>query len=118
MAGTETRKATRSTTIRLTPADHAVLAAAAEASGVGPSTFARLATIEAAGGLRPEIRRKPDAVRQDLARVLGELGRIGSNVNQVARVANATGEVASIVAVHGLREQLEELTRAVLELGR
>lgn len=114
--GTETRRTTQSTTIRLTPDDHAVLAAAAEAAGVGPSTFARIATLDAAGGRRPEIRKRPDPVRRDLAQVLGALGRIGNNVNQVARVANATGDVSSILAVHGLRDQLAELTQAVLEL--
>jgi len=118
MAGTEKRQKTTTTTLRLTPAERAVVVAAAEASGLGPSSFARLATLQAAGGPAPNIRRKPDALRQDLARILGELGRIGSNVNQVARVANSTGDIASMVAVDSLRSQLNELTQAILDLRR
>lgn len=114
--GTETRIKTTTTTLRLTPEERAAVIAAADAAGLGPSSFARLATLQAAGGPDPDIRRKPSGLRQDIARVLGELGRIGNNVNQVARVANATGDVASIVAVDSVRDQLQELTRAVLEL--
>lgn len=114
--GSETRKTTELVTIRVTPEDHARIVEAGAAQGLGPSSFARVAVCKAVGLPSPNVRRKPDPVKQDLARLLGELGRIGNNVNQVARVANATGEVASIVAVHGLRDQLEELTQAVLEL--
>ena len=118
MAGTETRQMTTTTTLRLTPEERAAVVAAAEVAGLGPSSFARLATLQAAGGPRPDLRRKPDAFRLDLARVLGGLGRIGSNVNQIARVANSSGDVASIVAIDHLRGQLQELTQAVLELRR
>lgn len=116
MPGSEIRIKTTTTTLRLTPEERARLAVAAEAKGLGPSSLARLVVVREIGLPDPDIRRKPDGLRQDIARVLGELGRIGSNVNQVARVANATGDVASIVAVHGLRDQLQELTQAVLEL--
>ncbi|MBB4067424.1 plasmid mobilization protein [Gellertiella hungarica] len=114
--GSERRKTTELVTIRVTPDDHARIVEAGAAHGLGPSSFARVAVCQAVGLAAPDVRRKPDPKQRDLARILGELGRIGSNVNQVARVANATGDVASLVAVDALRDQLEELTRAVLEL--
>lgn len=114
--GTETRKTTELVAIRLTPEDHARIVAAGAAQGLGPSSFARVATVLAAGGPAPDVRRKADPIRQDLARVLGELGKVGNNVNQLTRVAHASGDVGSIVAVERLRGELEDLTRAVLRL--
>lgn len=114
--GSETRKTTELVTIRVTPEDHARIVQAGAAQGLGPSSFARVAVCKAVGLPSPNVRRKPDPVKQDIAKMLGEIGRIGNNVNQLARVANSTGDVASIVAVDSLRSQLEELAEAVLEL--
>lgn len=94
MARSEARKATKLMTFRLTPDDHAAIVAAAADRGIGPTTFARQAAFRAAGLGRPAYeRRGPDPVAALLAKAIGELGRIGSNVNQVARVANSRGDV-------------------------
>lgn len=113
--GSETRRATELITIRLTPDDHARIVEAGEALGMGPSSFARVAACKAAGLPRPDVRRKPARQAVDVARVLGELGRIGNNVNQLARVANSRGDVPGARAVADLRCALEALTRAVME---
>ena len=114
--GSETRQKTVTTTIRLTPDERAAVAAAADAQGLGPSTFARNATLKAAGRTPPAIRKRHDAVAGVIGPVLGELGRIGSNINQIARVANSTGNVSAIAAAGCLRADLEKLTVAVLSL--
>ncbi|WP_164637892.1 MobC family plasmid mobilization relaxosome protein [Rhodopseudomonas sp. BR0G17] len=114
--GSETRQKTVTTTIRLTPDERAAVAAAADAQGLGPSSFARVATLRAAGRTPPAIRKRRDAVAGVIGPVLGELGRIGSNINQIARVANSTKNATAIVAAGCLRADLEKLTTAVLAL--
>jgi hypothetical protein len=114
MSGSETRIKTSTTTIRLTPEERADLAAAAEAQGVGPSSFARLATLRAIGR-RPAHalkRRDPHAIER--ARILGELGRIGNNVNQLARHAHRGGLVDPD-ELQALRAAVERLTQAVMQ---
>jgi hypothetical protein len=108
MARSEARQATKLMTFRLTPEDHAAIVAAAADQGVGPTTFARQAAFRAAGLGRPAYeRRGPNPVAALLARAIGELGRIGSNVNQVARVANSRGDVD----VRTFAEAMAELRR-------
>lgn len=114
--GSETRRATKIVTIRLTPEEHAQITAAGAERGYGPSTFARVAVAEALGLPRPKVRRKRDALDVAVAKALGELGRIGNNVNQLARVANARGELPTVAAVATMRQEVEELTRAILSL--
>lgn len=114
--GSETRQKTVTTTIRLTPDERAAVAAAADAQGLGPSSFARVATLRAAGRTSPAIRKRHDAIADVVGPVLGELGRIGSNVNQIAKVANSTGNASAIAAAGCLRSDLERLTIAVMSL--
>ena len=111
--GSETRRATELITIRLTPDDHARIVEAGESLGLGPSSFARVAACKAAGLPRPEIRRKPARQAVDVARVLGELGRIGNNVNQLARHAHRGGLVDPD-ELQALRAAVERLTQAVM----
>jgi HAMP domain-containing protein len=62
--------------------------------------------------------RRPQVDRAELARVLAALGRLGSNVNQLARAAN-TGEIPArdelADAAVATREMRDALMRA---LGR
>lgn len=105
MPRSETRQATKLMTFRLTPEDHAAIVAAATEHGVGPTTFARRATFRAARLGSPSYeRRSPDPMAAVLARAVGELGRIGSNVNQVARVANARRDVDMAAFVDAMAE--------------
>lgn len=106
MARSETRQATKLMTFRLKPEDHAAIVAAAAERGIGPTTFARRAAFRAARLGSPTYeRRGPDPLAATLARAIGELGRIGSNVNQVARVANSRGDV-----------DMDQFVRAMAEL--
>lgn len=114
--GSENRQKTTTTTIRFSPDERAAVTAAADAQGLGPSTFARLATLRAAGRTPPVIRKRHDAIAGVIGPILGELGRIGSNVNQIARVANSTKNATAVAAAGCLRADLEKLTVAVLAL--
>lgn len=116
MAGSETRQKTVTTTIRLTPGERAAVVAAADAQGLGPSTFARVATLRAAGRTPPAIRKRHDAIAGVIGPVLGELGRIGSNINQIAKVANSTGNATAFAATDSMRADIRKLLSAVMAL--
>lgn len=114
--GSETRQKTTTTTIRLTPDERAAVASAAADQGLGPSTFTRVAAVLAAGRTPPPIQKRYDVVAGVIGPILGELGRIGNNVNQIAKVANSTGNASAIAAARCLRADLERLTIAVMSL--
>jgi hypothetical protein len=102
------------TTLRLTQDERVALDAAAEAAGLGPCSFARQAVMRAVGRAAV-VRRRPDGLAQTIGRVLGDLGRVGNVVNQLARHAHNGGRVSS-EALHAVRTELAALTAAVLSL--
>lgn len=112
MAGTETRKKIFTTTLRLDEDDREALRRAAEADGVGPSTFARLATLRAAGR-KVEATRRRDPRAAERAQILGELGHWGRNLNQLAKAANSGGRVDP-VELRRLSAVVETLTKEVM----
>lgn len=117
MPGTETRQTTDLISARFTPDEAGAVRAAAASRGLPPSTFLRSVALRAAGRAAPAVRRRAassaslsDEDRALLREVLGALGRLGNNANQLARAANA-GEgfdrvavgrlVADLAAIHG-----------------
>lgn len=81
-SGSETRKPSKILTIRYPLAEYAELEIMASAQGLSLSAFVRLK----ASGIKPAHATTPD---QKLAiQYLAELGKIGSNLNQIARAAN------------------------------
>ncbi|WP_431017242.1 plasmid mobilization relaxosome protein MobC [Bradyrhizobium pachyrhizi] len=100
--------------IRLNHEERLALVTAGERVGVGPSTFARMAAVSAAGRkpAKPP-RRKPDAYRQALAGWTAQLGWIGNNLNQCARVLNGGGSVESS-ALASIQAELQRLREIVL----
>src|SRR3546814_11138212 len=85
MAETTKRSNTTTTTIRLTSEEAETVRSAAAARGIGPSTFARAATLRAAGRAAPPARRNRTDMAIALAGVLGSLGPLGSSLDQLAR---------------------------------
>jgi hypothetical protein len=88
-SGSETRQRQKALRIRLTEAEHATIEAACERAGLSLAGYARSQLLSA-----PPVRqaRRPPVERAELARLLGELGKIGSNMNQIARVLNGGGD--------------------------
>ena len=108
-------RTTTTTTLRLSADERAALDRAAETAGLGPSAFARLAVVRAAGGKPTAPRRRRSDLAKAIADGLGEFARIGNNWNQVARRLNAGG-TAEVAELAGIRAALERATLALLAL--
>jgi hypothetical protein len=92
--GSETRQRNRQVLLRLTDAEHAELEARADRAGLAVGAYVRQ---QALGGSGPRARRRPPADATLLLDVLGQVGHIGSNINQLARAANAGGWPSTLV---------------------
>lgn len=102
------------TTLRLKPDERAALVAAAEAEGLGPSSFARQAVMRSVGRT-VSVRRRPDSYLRAIGRLLGDLGRIGSLLNQMVRHAHVGGRVPE-KALDCCQAELARLTAAVMTI--
>ena len=114
-SGSEKRVRDRVITIRLSEDERASIDGAAESSGLVVGSYARQVLL---GAPAPRQVRRPVVERRELARLLGELGKIGGNLNQLARAANSGVLVYEGEIDAGLRD-LSEMRDAVLKaLGR
>lgn len=102
------------TSLRLTTAERAALDAAAEAAGLGPSSYARRAVMHTLGR-DVQVRRRPDGLAQAIGRTLGDLGRVGNLLNQMTRHAHRGGRVPP-EPLDRCQRELARLTSAVLAL--
>jgi len=101
-SGSETRARTKHLTVRLTSEERAAVDRAAEHASLTVGSYVRQALL---GAPAPrEVRRKP-ADRRELARLLGAIGHVGANLNQLALHANMG------VIVYG-----NEIDQALVEL--
>ncbi|MDB5584483.1 MAG: hypothetical protein JWR80_9659 [Bradyrhizobium sp.] len=100
--GSEKRARDRHITIRLTADERARIDGDAERAGLTSGSYARRTLL---GADTPRQIRRPPVERKELARLLGELGHIGSNLNQIAREANQGDGVDRV----GLGEDLRGL---------
>lgn len=104
------KRRTEALRFRLSLAERNAVDAAAEAAGVGPCTWVRVVVVAAVGHAptpAPSRRRKPEKAARDLARVIGEVARVGNNLNQLARSANSGFDVDPVL----IAEATEELRR-------
>jgi len=114
-SGTEKRARSTHLTIRFTPEERASIDTAAERAGLTSGSYARQTLL---GAPAPRQVRRPPVERRELARLLGELGKIGGNLNQLAKAANQGLTVFHheiLAALGGLKVLREALLKA---LGR
>jgi hypothetical protein len=113
--GSEKRARTQHLTIRLTPDERATIDGAADRAGLTPGSYARQVLL---GAPAPRQVRRPPVERRELARLLGELGHVGSNLNQIAKAANS-GDGVDVRAIEWTLGALHVVRDAVLKaLGR
>ncbi len=81
-SGSENRQRSRMFTLRLSPQEAAIIRRKAADHGQTVAALVRTSLLH--------VRLQPSRLdRQEVARVLAELGKIGSNVNQIAYHVNA-----------------------------
>lgn len=88
-SGSEARQRTGIIGFRATAAERAEIEAAAERVGLSLGSYIRACTLA-----KPATRatRRPPVERAALAQLLAQLGKCGSNLNQIARVLNSGGD--------------------------
>lgn len=86
MSSSQTRQRAKVLQVRLTTEERAKVAAAASASGLSLSGYARETLL---GEPTPRTQRAaPTPEIKTLAVLLGKLGMVGNNLNQLARLGN------------------------------
>lgn len=103
--------------VRVTSAEKRRIWQMAAEQGYTPSDFMRLRTMAATQPLRHKL----TSDREVLLNLMAELGKIGSNVNQIARALNSrdeTGRLASIEpdAINQAMQGVDTLTAHFLDL--
>jgi hypothetical protein len=89
-SGSDKRQRGETVTVRLTRDERDSLDALSSRSGLAAGAFMRAAAFGEAG---PRARRRPPADHKALRQLLGECGRVGNNLNQIAKRLNEGGPV-------------------------
>ena len=89
MAGSDKRQRGKIIASRCLDEEFAAIAAKADKAGLAVAAFMRAAALGDAG---PRAQRRPPADHKALRQILGELGRIGNNLNQIARALNSRAQ--------------------------
>lgn len=107
---------TRFVAVRCTTNEYASIDEAATNAGLSIGAFLRSTALGRAG---PRSVRRPPIERRELARLLGHLGKVGSNVNQLAHACNRDGRAPALSELRGIQRELAEMRAALMKaLGR
>lgn len=110
-SGTDTRKRRGSCSVRLDEKERAELERRAETLNQSIGAFIRFRCLDSPG---ERAGRRSDRDREDLRRLLGQVGKIGSNLNQIARRLNQ-GDTQTRETIEQAIEDLGTVSKAVLE---
>ena len=114
-SGSQKRRTTARIAVNCTPAQKAEIMKKIDATGLSPSAMCLAVLLD----VPLPARRRPSVDTQLLAKVLAELGKIGSNINQIAYHLNAgrPGDVTEGSIQAALTELLEWRTALMQSLG-
>lgn len=84
--GSDKRQRAKQALVRFTDEEFAFLAARADRAGLTHAAYIRATVLGTPG---PRAQRRAPADQEALRAALGQLGRVGNNLNQIARVLNA-----------------------------
>lgn len=115
-SGSEKRKKTIPIGFRATASEVAEIDKAAGAADLTRSAYVRAQSL-AAPKMRA-TRRTPDTAAQVFARFLGQIGKCGSNLNQIAHRLNSEETVPRAMIVAAVAELREVVTEIMQDLGR
>ena len=114
-SGSDKRQRTKRHTDRYTTDEFNRIAEKADRAGLSFSAFVRESLLGDAG---PRAQRRRPADHKALLRILGQFGKVGGNVNQIAR-ATHSGDQASSAELKEIRRALEDIRKALYEaLGK
>ena len=115
MAGSDKRKRGRLKAIRFTDAELAQLETAAQRAGLSVASYVRQVVLAAPP---PRQSRRPPIERAQLARILGHVGKLGSNINQIAKYGNL-GRLVDDASLKLAAADIAFIRHAIMEaLGR
>jgi hypothetical protein len=103
---------TRFVGVRCTPEEHASIDAAASAAGLSVGAFLR---AKALGSPGPRAVRRPPIERRELARLTGLVGKLGSNVNQLAHGFNRAGRLPGWIEIAAIQREVREIRAALMK---
>jgi hypothetical protein len=102
--------------VRCTDQERATITEAAAKSGLAVGAYLRATAL---GNPGPRAVRRPPIERTELARLLGNLGKVGSNINQLAYGYNRSGTLPGFPEVLAIRREVAEMRDALMKaLGR
>jgi len=102
--------------VRCTAKERLKIDEAARASGLSIGAYLRALALGDAG---PRAVRRPPVERKELARLLGHIGKVGSNLNQLAHAFNRDGRVPGLAELNVIRGHVIEMRNALIKaLGR
>jgi hypothetical protein len=101
--------------IRCTPADHDKINQAATSAGLSIGAYVRTKTLGEPG---PRAVRRPSVATRQLSQLLGHVGKIGSNINQIAHVANSNKATPALGLLATIREDVLQMRRALMRAIR
>ena len=102
--------------VRVTDDQWGKLDTKAAALGLKIGGYLRTVALGSAGA---RTMKRASAERVELARLLGELGKLGSNVNQIAKAFNSTGAVPTPPELPAMQTDITAMRAALIEaLGR
>ena len=113
-SGSEKRQR-RGYSIRLLPDEHAAIVGKARAAGMSFASYMRACALGDAG---PRARRSPTLNAELLAYAVAALNKIGSNLNQIARILNAAQAVGATECMAVLAEVRAAVVRILEIVGR
>jgi hypothetical protein len=102
--------------VRCTAKERSKIDETARQAGLSIGAYLRALALGDAG---PRAVRRPPVERKELARLLGHLGKVGSNLNQLAYAFNRDRRVPGLAELTAMRQQVGELRDALMKaLGR
>lgn len=102
--------------VRCTAEERSKIDEAARQAGLSIGAYLRSLALGSAG---PRAVRRPPIERKELARLLGHLGKVGSNLNQLAHAFNRERRIPGLDELNAIRQKVGELRDALMKaLGR
>jgi hypothetical protein len=98
MSDSERRLAEKTISCRVTLREHTEIMTKAAGHGFSAGQYMKLLALRDSGKTLPVLRKRPPDNADLLRELIAGIGRVGGLLNQIAKIANATGFVRAEVA--------------------